>query len=287
MRCHGLLGTYDDGLAWLKKTANLGRPKCILWMGSSIGNLDRTGAAEFLKGFSGVLRNQDAMLIGIDACQESEKVYRAYNDKQGTTHEFVLNGLKHANKLMGKEVFRRDDWKVIGEYDEIAGRHQAFYSPVEDVMVEGTPIMAGEKIRIEESYKYSLVQSNELWQRAGLMVRARFGNRTNEYRKLTPCYAVPSLAFPALHKFESIVLMIREVPKVRYLIYPTYVRPMALATALDLGPYYIIIGTFMLYDLTIWELRKSKYQNLYSANQHVGRLALGLQTGRFLSFESR
>ena len=203
MRCHGLLGTYDDGLAWLKETAILGRPKCILWMGSSIGNIDRTEAAEFLKGFSDVLRDQDAMLIGIDACQESDKVYHAYNDKQGTTHEFILNGLVHANKLMGKEVFKRDDWKVIGEYDEMAGRHQAFCSPIRDVVVEETLIRAGEKIRIEESYKYSLLQSQELWQRAGLMVRARFGNRSDEYRKLISCYALIlslflSLTMPSL-----------------------------------------------------------------------------------------
>ena len=72
----------------------------------------------------------------------------------------------------------------MGEYDEAAGRHQAFYSPVRDVKVEGSLIRVGEKIRVEESYKYSLPQSNELWQRAGLMVQARFGNRINQYRKL-------------------------------------------------------------------------------------------------------
>ena len=184
MHFHGLLGTYDDGLAWLKKTANTGKPKCILWMGSSIGNLDRVEAAEFLQRFSDVLRDQDHMLIGIDACQDSDKVYHAYNDEQGTTHKFVLNGLMHANKVMGKEVFSKDDWEVIGEYDETAGRHQAFCSPVRDVLVEETLIRAGEKIRIEESYKYSLLQSKELWRHAGLQVRARFGNRTNDYRKL-------------------------------------------------------------------------------------------------------
>ncbi len=160
-------------------------------MGSSIGNIDRAEAADFLKEFSKALRDQDSMLIGIDACQESDKVYHAYNDKQGTTHEFILNGLIHANRLMGKEVFRKDDWKVIGEYDELAGRHQAFYSPIKDVAVEGTLIRAGEKIRVEESYKYSVLQINELWQRAGLRVQARFGDRTDEYRKLTLCYACP------------------------------------------------------------------------------------------------
>ena len=184
MRCHGLFGTYHDGLAWMKKATNVGKAKCILWMGSSIGNLDRTEAADFLKSIFEVLQGQDSMLIGIDACQEGDKVYHAYNDKRGITHKFILNGLLHANKLMGKKVFRIDDWRVIGEYDERAGRHQAFYSPVRDVKVEGTTIKAGEKIRIEESYKYSLLQSSDLWQRAGLMVQARFGNRINEYRKL-------------------------------------------------------------------------------------------------------
>ncbi|GKT85539.1 DUF323 domain-containing protein [Colletotrichum tofieldiae] len=37
VRCHGLLGTYDDGREWLKKPANLARTKCILSLGSSIG----------------------------------------------------------------------------------------------------------------------------------------------------------------------------------------------------------------------------------------------------------
>ena len=188
VRCHGLLGTYDDGLAWLKKTAR-GKPKCVLWMGSSIGNFDRTEAADFLKGVSEVLHDKDFMLIGIDACQESDKVYHAYNDKQGVTHEFILNGLVHANKLMGKEWFKKADWKVIGEYDEMAGRHQAFYSPVKDVVVEETLIRRGEKIRIEESYKYSMLQEKELWQGAGLMARARFGERSNKYRELISHYA--------------------------------------------------------------------------------------------------
>lgn len=189
VRCHGLFGTYDDGLAWMKGTAKLGKSKCILWMGSSIGNLDRTEAPAFLKKFSEVLQGRDSMLIGIDACQDSDKVYRAYNDKRGTTHKFILNGLTHANKLMGKEVFKKDDWKVVGEYDEVAGRHQAFYSPVKDVVVESMIIKAEEKIRVEESYKYSLLQSKELWQRAGLTVQARFGNKSNDYRKLTFYYA--------------------------------------------------------------------------------------------------
>ena len=37
VRCHGLLGTYEDGLDWLKLPQNKSRPKCVMSLGSSIG----------------------------------------------------------------------------------------------------------------------------------------------------------------------------------------------------------------------------------------------------------
>lgn len=183
VRCHGLFGTYDDGLAWLKRPENMERPKCVLWLGSSIGNLNRTEAANFLREFTSILSNEDHMLIGIDACQDPEKVYRGYNDREGKTHEFILNGLTHANRLLGKEAFRKEDWEVVGEYDVEAGRHQAFYRPTRDVEVEGSLIKAGERIRIEESCKYSATQSTKLWRAAGMVPRASFGDKVGEYRK--------------------------------------------------------------------------------------------------------
>jgi L-histidine Nalpha-methyltransferase / hercynylcysteine S-oxide synthase len=35
--CRGLLGTFEDGREWLKQPDVLGKPKCVLYMGSSIG----------------------------------------------------------------------------------------------------------------------------------------------------------------------------------------------------------------------------------------------------------
>jgi uncharacterized SAM-dependent methyltransferase len=40
VRAHGLLGTYDDGREWLRKPSNSSRQKCILTLGSSIGESD-------------------------------------------------------------------------------------------------------------------------------------------------------------------------------------------------------------------------------------------------------
>ena len=183
VNCRGLLGTYDDGLAWLKLPENVKRSKCILWLGSSLGNLNRTEAAAFLQSFTTVLGAHGKMLIGIDACQNKDKIYHAYNDRIGKTHEFVLNGLSHANRLAGRTIFHVSDWKVIGQYDEEAGRHQAFISPVKDVLFEDITIGAGEMIRVEESYKYSLLQIQELWHRAGLVPLAKYGDYSNQYRE--------------------------------------------------------------------------------------------------------
>lgn len=183
VRCHALFGTYDDGFAWLKRPENMERPKCILWLGSSIGNLSRVEAADFLRGFASILRGKDYMLIGIDACQNASKIYHGYNDREGKTHEFLLNGLTHANRLLGEEAFKKEDWKIIGEYDAEAGRHQAFYSPCRDVEVDGGLIRAGEKVKVEESHKYSAAQRTMLWQAAGVMPRAVFGDDSGEYSK--------------------------------------------------------------------------------------------------------
>jgi len=183
VKCHGLLGTYDEGLAWLKRPEYKKRPKTILSLGSSIGNFERDEAAKFLAGFADVLTPHDTFLLGIDGCTDGPAVYHAYNDRHGLTHEFILNGLTHANELIGREVFHVPDWNVIGEYDEQAGRHHAFVVPSKDVTVEGVTIKANEKVRIEESYKYDAAQRRRLWSDAGVVEGVRWTNAGGNYGK--------------------------------------------------------------------------------------------------------
>ena len=179
--CHGLHGTYDDGLAWLKLRKNAGKPRIIMSLGSSIGNFTPPDAASFLRGFMEVLGSHGRMLIGLDACQDPQKIYHAYNDREGTTHEFYRNGLAHANRIVKGDVFRPNRWAVRGEYDETASRHQAFFTPLADVTIEEVHVRAGERIRFEESYKYSRARSDELWRHAGLATRTLFTNEAQDY----------------------------------------------------------------------------------------------------------
>ncbi|RDW69485.1 hypothetical protein BP6252_08505 [Coleophoma cylindrospora] len=183
VKCHGLHGTYDDGLDWLKLPEHASRPKVVMSLGSSIGNFHRYEAPAFLKSFAEALQPSDSLLVGLDACDDPKKVYHAYNDHQGITHKFILNGLVHANKILEEDVFNIDDWKVIGEYvyDDQGGRHQAFYSPVRDVQVQGISIRAGERVQVEQSLKYSAEEATQLWSASGLMEIKRWTASNEPY----------------------------------------------------------------------------------------------------------
>ena len=184
VNCFGLHGSYDDGLHWLRESKR--KPTTILSLGSSIGNFARREAAEFVASFAAEFRPEDKFLIGIDSCKDPVKVYHAYNDREGLTHRFILNGLAQANRVSGTESFDVQDWKVVGQFNESKGCHQAFLVPLKDVNVFGLTITKGEEIRIEESYKYSMDEIADLWDAAGVAAGPSWFNTSADYGMSNP-----------------------------------------------------------------------------------------------------
>ncbi|KAJ5179350.1 hypothetical protein N7492_002560 [Penicillium capsulatum] len=178
---HGLHGTYDDALAWLKSPDHQARPTIVLSMGSSIGNFSRSSAADFLGEFSKVLKPSDFLLIGLDACKTPDRVYKAYNDTQGITRQFYQNGLLHANEVLGFEAFKLDEWDIVTSYDIHEGCHQASYSPRVNVIINGITIPRGERLVFEEAFKYGRDERDELSRKAGLISQVEFGNADEDY----------------------------------------------------------------------------------------------------------
>ena len=176
-----LHGTYDDGLAWLSKTSK--QPTVIISLGSSVGNFDRTEAADFLRSFAEAVGPHDRLLIGLDACQDADKVYKAYNDSEGVTEWFYRSGLDHVNVLLGQQVLRQNDWDVEGRYDSQEHKHYACYVAKKDVQVDDVLIKKGEKLKFEESYKYNEAESDHLWREAGLVLQHSYGNADRSYSK--------------------------------------------------------------------------------------------------------
>lgn len=154
-------------------------------MGSSIGNFTPEEAVDFIAQFAEELGPRDLLLIALDGCTDAHKVYSAYNDKGDVTHEFTANGLKHANQLLGYEAFKLSIWEAVGEYDQQGMRHRAFVVPNADVTVEGALIGKGEKVRIEESYKYPYQDAKKLFtqagMRSGVMEGAFYKNTDSSY----------------------------------------------------------------------------------------------------------
>ena len=176
VKCHGLLGTYDDGLKWLQRFENASRPRVVLSLGSTLGSFDRPDAADFLSGFvdalnhpvNGASRSEQLMIIGLDGCKQGPTVWQAYNDSGNANHEFILGVLKHANDILGKDIFHEDEWDRRGEWNEKAGRHDQYLIPRKDVWFEGRCLKAGEKVYVVSSYKYNDTERDELWCEAHL-----------------------------------------------------------------------------------------------------------------------
>jgi EasF-like predicted methyltransferase len=204
IKCFGLHGTYDDALEWLKSKDVCMIPKAVLSMGSSIGNFTKPDAAQFLNSFASTLQPGDCLLIGIDACNNPRKVFHAYNDMEGVTHKFILNGLEHANELLGSQDFDTNTWKVFGEYryDEFGGRHMAFVSPTRDVVIDGISIKKNEKIQIEESNKFTTEETRQMFNEAGLVEGAKWANHHGDYGMHSRFYDLVML--PHIPSYKSI-----------------------------------------------------------------------------------
>jgi uncharacterized SAM-dependent methyltransferase len=147
----------------------------------------------------------DLMIIGLDGCKDPQKVYRAYNDSEGITRRFYENGLVHANGVLGHEAFKPNEWEIVTDFDSVTGRHQAFYSPTQDVTVNGVSLPKGERLVFEEATKYGPEERDQLWRAAGLIQGAELANSSDDYRKWNstmacirpPSAFTPTNAFPA------------------------------------------------------------------------------------------
>jgi len=99
-------------------------PLHLLFLGSSLGNFDRSGSANFLRSLPLRPGSSDTLLLGLDGRNEKTRVERAYNDPDGYTTKFILNGLNVVAKalgLSGGEADLIDKFQYVGVYNEELG----------------------------------------------------------------------------------------------------------------------------------------------------------------------
>jgi dimethylhistidine N-methyltransferase len=168
---------YGPGLSaasGLLRSDDFGR-MLVLFLGSSIGNMEPAEAADFLGGLASRLSENDRLLVGFDLVKDEKVLNAAYNDEAGVTARFNLNLLTRINRELG------------GRFDLARFSHLAFYRDDEeriemhlvseelqeiriDSLQRDVPFEAGERIHTENSYKYEKAGIEELASRCDLRV---------------------------------------------------------------------------------------------------------------------
>ncbi|GAA5982534.1 hypothetical protein JCM10908_006688 [Rhodotorula pacifica] len=152
------------------------RATSIMWLGSSCGNYTREEAVQFLRNID--LREGDTMLIGIDGCADGPRIETAYNDPQGVTRAFILEGIDVAGRTLGgaaADVLKQENFDYVNRWNGELGRHEAYVRANKDLTVpiagaEDVPevsLKEGELLNIEFSYKYTYAEAVALFHLAG------------------------------------------------------------------------------------------------------------------------
>ena len=165
------VGEYDRGLRFVEREFD--GPKCVLWLGSSIGNLDRDVAAGFLRRIADTMSDGDRLLVGIDLRKDRTTLESAYNDARGVTAAFNRNILQRINRELGGN-FNVEDFDHRAEYNPQAGVVEISLVSTESqkVRVERLNLTVtfdvDEAIHTEDSHKYSEAEIDSLASRAQL-----------------------------------------------------------------------------------------------------------------------
>ena len=158
IKIQGLLGTYEDCAAWLKCN-NSNSHSSLLWLGNSLANFTPQGASEYIRSF---LSSGSSMIIGLDGCQDQEEIVRSYEGP--CNREFILNGLSHANQLLGTNAFDLNDWEFGGRWNSELWMQESFYIARKDL----TLTVCGETYHFKEGETMHSIRSGK-WPKIKVM----------------------------------------------------------------------------------------------------------------------
>jgi dimethylhistidine N-methyltransferase len=133
--------------------------------GSTIGNQTPVEAQRLLGAFHNLLAPQGRLIIGVDLKKDPHTLERAYNDAAGVTAAFNLNLLARINREIAP-VFDLDTFRHEAIYNQRDGRIEMHLisKRAQEIVLLGRRyrFAAGESIHTENSYKYSLLQFQDL-----------------------------------------------------------------------------------------------------------------------------
>jgi dimethylhistidine N-methyltransferase len=159
----------------------------VLFLGSSIGNLDPHSAGAMLANLRTALNPGDALFLGADLRKSPSILEPAYDDPLGVTAAFNRNLLARINRELG------------GTFDIASFSHRAWYNEAEGriemhlvsnraqrVLIDGYEITfeEGESIHTENSYKYDDASLQALAGAGGFDIQWRWSDSNGYFADL-------------------------------------------------------------------------------------------------------
>ena len=177
LEINAIAARYNEGIDHLNIQTD--QQNLITWLGSSIGNFDRSEVTTFLRHIQEIMLPNDRFLVGIDLQKDKTIIENAYNDTRGVTAEFNLNLLTHVNRELGGD-FDLENFYHKAIYNEEIGRVEMYLVSNIDqkVFIRELDLeilfTADETIHTEHSFKYSLDDIDTLAEESGLCVEQQW-----------------------------------------------------------------------------------------------------------------
>src|SRR5262249_27128408 len=152
---HAVVGDFERHLDRLPT----GGTRLVAFLGSTIGNLDLDGRAEFFEGIAAGLGPADALLLGTDLVKDTSRLEAAYDDAAGVTAAFNRNVLSVLNRELDAD-FAPERFEHVARWTPAEDWIEMRLSSLDEQTVRvmeldlDVEFGAGEEMRTEISAKF-------------------------------------------------------------------------------------------------------------------------------------
>ncbi|MCO5597245.1 hypothetical protein L7F22_051321 [Adiantum nelumboides] len=171
---HFIQADYMEGL----KQARQAFPNklfCVMWLGSSIGNLAAEDAVSFLKKTLSIVGSKCLLFLCADQWKDTSILYKAYHDDKGVTEAFIKNGMKNALALLGHAVSRDDidSWLYHVQINSKLRRVEMWVTFPSGLCIQEHNVFVrpGESVLVEFSRKFTVQDLQELATRSNFYIQ--------------------------------------------------------------------------------------------------------------------
>jgi L-histidine N-alpha-methyltransferase len=168
----GFERAYLVGLQEVAARRREGERLLVLFLGSTIGNFDRSAGDQFLREMRAILREGDVLLLATDLEKPRHVLALAYDDPSGVTAAFNKNLLARINRELDAD-FDLSRFEHVVRYDEAERRIEMHLrSKVwQHITVRKARfrfyMRAGETLWTESSHKYDPAEVIQMGERTG------------------------------------------------------------------------------------------------------------------------